>query len=260
MKKEELFNIIGEVDEQKVASAGMAIGVLKEYVYPTIVAVSVVTTFTTPMMIKSAKRFYNFTYKLIPQKWKEYLSTHTTSKKDTSADEQLWRQLFKKNFFKLCIASVILIAIINISFYLLHPFINKHLPPKVADLTSTIITLSLMSPFLQGLLTVNSDLARIYLTLWHKKITNRLPLIFCTVLRMAIIIIFITVVINHLFTKDFFTTYAIIGIFVVFLYKSKWLSKSYKNIERQFLSNLYRYKEKEEISTTQTKEEKTPND
>ncbi|MBE6467677.1 MAG: cation:proton antiporter [Alphaproteobacteria bacterium] len=228
-----------------IASAGMAIGVLKEYVYPTIVAVSVITTFTTPMMIKSSKRFYNFTYKLIPQKWKEYLSTHTTSKKDTSADEQLWRQLFKKYFFKLCIASIILVAIINISFHLIHPFATKLMPSKVADLLSMLITLVIMSPFLQGLLTVNSDLARIYLTLWHKKITNRLPLIFCTFLRMAIIIIFITVVINHLFTKDFFTTYAIIGIYVAFLYKSKLLSKSYKNIERQFLSNLYRYKEKE---------------
>ena len=236
----------------------MAIGVLKEYVYPTIVAVSVVTTFTTPMMIKSSKKFYTFTYKLIPQRWKDYLSTHTSSKKDTSADEQLWRQLFKKYFFKLCIASIILIAIINVSFYLLHPFINKYLPSKIADLISTIITLALMSPFLQGLLTVNSDLARIYLTLWHKKLTNRLPLIFCTVLRMAIIIIFITVVINHLFTKDFFTTYAIIGIFVVFLYRSKWLSKRYKNIERQFLSNLYRYKEKEELMSV--KEEKKSND
>jgi amino acid permease len=128
------------------------------------------------------------------------------------------------------------------------------MPPKVAALTSMLITLGLMSPFLQGLLTVNSDLARIYLTLWHKKITNRLPLIFCTFLRMTIIIIFISVVINHLFTKDFFTTYAIVGIFVAFLYKSKWLSKSYKNIERQFLSNLYRYKEKEE---TDKEKEKT---
>ena len=229
-----------------IASAGVAIGVLKEYVYPTIVAVSVITTFTTPIMIKSSKKFYNLTYKILPQKWKDYLSTHTSSKKDTSADEQLWRQLFKKYFFKLCVTSIILIAIINISFYLLHPFISKYLPLQPSGLTSTVLTLVLMSPFFKGLLTVNNDLARIYLTLWYKKITNRLPLILCTILRIAIIIIFMSVVINHLLTKDFITTYAIIALFVVFLYKSKWLSKSYKSIERQFLSNLYRYKEKEE--------------
>ena len=127
----------------------------------------------------------------------------------------------------------------------MHPQLVQHLPPRIADLTATLITLAAMSPFLQGLLTVNSDLARIYLTLWHKRITNRLPLILCTILRMAIIVIFIMVVINHLFTKDFFVTYALMGIFVVILYKSTWLSKKYKNIERQFLSNLYRYKEKE---------------
>ena len=228
-----------------IAASGMAIGVLGEYVYPSIVAVSVITTFTTPLMIKSAKPFYNFIHKLLPQKWKEYLSTHTSSKKDTNAEEELWKQLFKKYFFKLCIASIILIAIINLSFYILHPQLVQHLPPRIADLTATLITLAAMSPFLQGLLTVNSDLARIYLTLWHKRITNRLPLILCTILRMAIIVIFIMVVINHLFTKDFFVTYALMGIFVVILYKSTWLSKKYKNIERQFLSNLYRYKEKE---------------
>lgn len=228
-----------------IASTGMAIGVLGDYVYPTIVAVSVVTTFTTPLMIKSAKPFYSFVYRLIPVRWKEYLSTHTTSKKDTNAEEELWMQLFKKYFFKLCISSVILIALINISFYLLHPFLLKNMPSKLADITATLLTLAFMSPFLQGLLTVNSDLARIYLTLWHKRLTNRLPLVLCTVLRMAVIVIFIMVVINHLLTKDFYVTYALMGLVIAVLYKSTWLSRRYKNIERQFLSNLYRYKEKE---------------
>jgi len=228
-----------------IASSGMAIGVLGNYVYPTIVAVSVITTFTTPLMIKSAKPFYSIIYRHLPQNWKEYLNTHTTSKKDTNAEEELWKQLFKKYFFKLCIASVILIAIINISFYIIHPWLYNLMPPRIADLATTLLTLAAMSPFLQGLLTVNSDLARIYLTLWHKRLTNRLPLILCTALRMAIIVIFIMVVINHLFTKDFFVTYALMGIVVAVLYKSTWLSKKYKNIERQFLSNLYRYKEKE---------------
>lgn len=228
-----------------IASAGMSIGVLSSYVYPTIVAVSVITTFSTPLMIKSAKPFYSRIYKMLPTTWKEYLSTHTSSKKDTNAEEELWKQLFKKYFFKLCIASVILIAIINISFHIVHPLLLKHLPTRIADLTTTLLTLGAMSPFLQGLLTVNSDLARIYLTLWHKRITNRLPLILCTVLRMAIIIIFIMVVINHLFTKDFFVTYALMGLVIAVLYKSTWLSRKYKNIEQQFLSNLYRYKEQE---------------
>ena len=102
-----------------------------------------------------------------------------------------------------------------------------------------------MSPFLQGLLTVNSDLARIYLTLWNKRLTNRLPLILCTILRLAIIIIFIIVVINHLLTKNFLITYLLTGAIIFFLYHSNWLSKRYKSIEKQFLSNLYRYKEKE---------------
>lgn len=238
-----------------IAASGMAIGVLENYVYPTIVAVSVITTFTTPLMINAAKPFYNFVYHRLPQRWKDYLNTHTSSKKDTNAEEELWKQLFKKYFIKLCISSVILIAIINISFYILQPFLLTHLPERVAALSATLLTLAAMSPFLQGLLSVNSDLARIYLTLWHKRITNRLPLLLCTILRMAVIVIFIMIVINHLFTKDFYVTYALMGLFIVILYKSTWLSKKYKNIERQFLSNLYRYKEKD-TTTNETKPQK----
>jgi CPA2 family monovalent cation:H+ antiporter-2 len=236
-----------------IASAGMAIGVLGDYVYPTIVAVSVVTTFTTPLMIKSAKPFYTYLYKRLPQKWKDYLNTHTTSKKDTNAEDELWKDLFRKYFFKLCIASVILIAIMNLAFYALQPFLAAHLPPRIADFCATIITLAAMSPFLQGLLTVNSDLARIYLTLWNKRITNRLPLILCTILRLAIIVIFLMIVINHLFTKDFYITYALMGLVIVIVYKSKWLSKGYKSIEHQFLSNLYRHKDKDSTSTDNEK-------
>lgn len=223
-----------------IAASGMAIGVLGDYVYPIIVAVSVVTTFTTPMMIKVAPHFYSFIYKRFPASWKEYLSAHTTSRKDTNEEEELWIELFKKYFIKLCITSVILVAIINISFYFITPFIVKYLPPKVADISATLLTLAAMSPFLQGLLTVNNDLARIYLTLWNKRLTNRLPLILCTILRLAIIIIFIMVVINHLLTKNFYITCVLVGIMIAIIYKSTWLSKSYKNIEHQFLNNLYR--------------------
>ena len=228
-----------------IAASGMAIGVLNDYVYPIIVAVSVITTFTTPMMIKAASPFYNFIYHRFPPSWKEYLSSHTTSKKDTNEEEQLWLQLFKNYFIKLCIASIILIAIINISFYFVTPWLNKYLNPLATDIIATILTLAAMAPFLQGLLTVNNDLARIYLTLWHKRLTNRLPLILCTILRLAIIVMFILVVINHLLTKNFYITYALVGIMIVIIYKSKWLSNSYHHIERQFLANLYRNKGKD---------------
>ena len=233
-----------------IASAGMAIGVLNDYVYPIIVAVSVITTFTTPLMIKAASPFYSYIYQRFPTSWKEYLSSHTTSRKDTNEEEELWIALFKKYFIKLCITSVILIAIINLSFYFLVPFIRKYTNPLAADFLATLLTLAAMSPFLQGLLTVNSDLARIYLTLWNKRLTNRLPLILCTVLRLAIIIIFIMVVINHLLTKNLYITYALVGIMIAVIYKSTWLSKRYKNIEKQFLANLYRRKDKDDNSLT----------
>ena len=50
-----------------IASLGMSIKVLNPQVYPIIVAVSVITTFLTPMMIKSAEPAYNFARRILPE-------------------------------------------------------------------------------------------------------------------------------------------------------------------------------------------------
>ena len=56
-----------------IASLGMSIGVLSAKVYPIIVAVSVITTFLTPMMIKAAPKFYKSVTRFFPDSWNKYI-------------------------------------------------------------------------------------------------------------------------------------------------------------------------------------------
>ncbi len=135
-----------------IAALGMSIGVLDAKVYPIIVAVSVITTFLTPMMIKAADPFYKKITKLLPEKLDRYLERTTALANETRMEERRWKLLFKNYSLRLVLFSMILSAILGLSILFLKPFINTMLPNLPARITTTLITLAVMSPFLKALI------------------------------------------------------------------------------------------------------------
>lgn len=135
-----------------IAALGMSIGVLDAKVYPIIVAVSVITTFLTPMMVKAADPFYKKITKLLPEKLDRYLERTTALANETRMEERRWKLLFKNYSLRLVLFSMILSAILGLSILFLKPFINTMLPNLPARITTTLITLAVMSPFLKALI------------------------------------------------------------------------------------------------------------
>lgn len=135
-----------------IASLGMSIGVLNVKVYPIIVAVSVITTFLTPVMIKSSASFYKHLTKLFPASWNKYIEENTSGRPETKREEQLWRLLFKNYFSRITLFSMILYSIIALANYYLNPLIHRFLPDFWARVSVTLITLAVMSPFLKALI------------------------------------------------------------------------------------------------------------
>ncbi len=224
-----------------IASLGMNVGVLSGQVYPIIVAVSVLTTFTTPLMIKAAKPFYRKLYKHLPEKYKAFIDKYTSDKPATKAEENLWRELFLNYVIKLTLTSVILVAIINVNFLIVQGWLQKYMSERYAALITTILALTMMSPFLKNLLSPRERVRKIYSTLWQRSLKNRFPLVFMTTFRVVVLIMYIMVVLNHFLTKNIYVTYLIVFAVMFVLYKSKWLMHQYRKIETQFLGNLYRY-------------------
>lgn len=223
-----------------IASVGMNVGVLSNQVYPIIVAVSVLTTFTTPMMIKAAEPFYNKLQKILPEKYKKFIDKHTSDKPATNAEESLWKELFLNYIIKLSVSSVVLVAIININFIVIQGWLQRFMSERYAAFLTTILTLVMMSPFLKNLLSPREKVRKIYGTLWQRSIKNRFPLVFMSAFRVIILVMYIMVVLNHFLTKNIYVTYLTVAGVLLILYKSQWLMKQYHRIEEQFLSNLYR--------------------
>lgn len=135
-----------------IASLGMSIGVLNAKVYPIIVAVSVITTFLTPMMIKSSDAFYKKITKFIPANWNKYIERNTSLAVETQMEERRWKLLFKNYSLRLVLFSMILSTILGVSSYFIKPFIHNLLPDLAARMAVTAITLAIMAPFLKALI------------------------------------------------------------------------------------------------------------
>ncbi len=135
-----------------IASLGKGLGVLSDKVYPIIVAVSVITTFLTPMMIKSSDIAYKKITKLLPEKWTDYINKNSSSSQPTHSEERLWSALFKNYAIRLSIFSIILYSIIALA-TILRPFVRELIPYRIpANIVMTSLTFLVMAPFLKALL------------------------------------------------------------------------------------------------------------
>ena len=226
-----------------IASLGMNLKVVSPQIYPIIVAVSVLTTFTTPLMIKSAHPAYDFIYRHLPEKYKKFIDKHTSDKPTTNAEENLWKELFVNYFIKLSVTSVILVALMNVNFIIVQNLLQTYISEKYAALITTVFTLSVMAPFLKSLLTPREKVKKIYHTLWQRGIKNRIPIVCMIIFRLVLAAMFIMVVLNHFLTKNIYITYLIVFVLILALYKFQWLLRPYKKIENQFLRNLYQINE-----------------
>ncbi len=135
-----------------IASLGMSLGVIDNFVYPIIVAVSVITTFLTPLMIKSSNYVYKILDKILPEKWLNYIDQSAKSNVTALTEEKLWRELFKSYFTRIVLFSIILYAIIAFANQGLRPYATKWLPNVPMRICLTAVVLILMAPFLKALI------------------------------------------------------------------------------------------------------------
>ena len=78
-----------------IASLRWALGVIGDFLYPVVVAVSVVTTFLTPYMIRAAVPCYDRLVKIIPHRWLRRVEHSTAGTPETSQTAANWKKLIR---------------------------------------------------------------------------------------------------------------------------------------------------------------------
>jgi CPA2 family monovalent cation:H+ antiporter-2 len=227
-----------------IAALGMSMKLTSDFLYPLAVAVSAVTTFTTPYMIKISEKTYDWSEKFIPERIKSSLDRYHASSqrqggKGTAA------LMFKFYGMKILLNSVIILAII----YAVKNFVQGELASHYAEspytgaLTFLICVLASI-PFFWGLVRGGpgrqdkkiQDLHRVQGFLWALGI-GRL------VLALALLSLMVSQFVSLPIASG-----VIGGILLVTLAVSVIYGKRlYNFFEKEFQANLTE-KEKEQLS------------
>lgn len=219
-----------------IASLGMSLGVLNESLYPIIVAVSVLTIFTTPYFIKMADGAYAGVEKHLPRGLNFLISRYSKQVVDSNETKQLWIAIIKRYVWRILLYSVILLAEILFSRTFLFPLMEDYIP-RWGHLTATVITIAGMLPFLVAMSfsTTKPD-ERIRL---HRSASfYDVPLVAMRIVRYLLALFFIT----------YFTTLAYSSItgwlvgggcfILIMVFASTKLMQRYNRMEERFMNNL----------------------
>ena len=232
-----------------IAGVGRSLGVMRDFIYPVIIAVSVLTTFTTPYMIRLAGPAYDLLLRKLPPSWLERLrSNGENAAQRTAAEDNEWKKLLSAYLLRILLYGVILTALSIGSHLYLAPLVDKLLASAGETLRKAVcvtVTLSLMAPFLYGLGVNAGSINQSAPKLLREKSSNIWPILGLILLRAFLVIGIILGVCSSYFHLAGWTVFAIIAAGIVFIFAARRSLHKYSALEERFLSNFNEKEERE---------------
>ena len=221
-----------------IASLGLSLGIISNFLYPVVVTVSVITTFTTPYMIRGAVPVYKIVEKSLPKAWISRInkiSDIAPTNKDNS--QGYWKPLIIQMVINTLIYSVLSSAIVILMLTIGEAILKSFMPTKWAHLLCAAITIVMLAPFLRAMV-VKKNRSEEFRALWIGSRHNRAPLTFTIIARVAIAMSYVCYILNQLtdFPKAMMLCFAICA--VIFIVYSRSIKSQSIKLERLFLLNL----------------------
>ena len=223
-----------------IASLGLSLGVIGDFLYPVVVAVSVITTFLTPYMIRLATPAYNKLEKHLPGKLIKSLNQLAMGNTH-SQEESKWKRLLTQMTINTIVYSILSSASIAMMFAFVLPVTRKMLPGWelhwYANAITGVLTVALIAPFLRAMV-MKKNHSEEWKALWAESNRNRLPLLFTILVRFLIAVSFIFYICNFLsrFTNALMITIGFVVIVLIIL--SRRTKHRSITLERLFIQNL----------------------
>lgn len=221
-----------------IASLGLSLHVTGEFLYPVVVAVSVITTFLTPYMIRLSVPSYNVLERHLPKTWVRALNNITLSH-PSSAPKSNWHSLIAQMARITLIYTILSVATIALMFTFFLPFIRRMMPGMHwwANGICGVLTVMFIAPFLRAIV-MKKNHSEEFRALWNDSRSNRMPLLVTILVRLIIASAFVFYICNYLtrFTNALMMTIAVAVVGIMIL--SRGLKKQSIKMERMFVQNL----------------------
>ncbi len=214
-----------------IATLGLSLNVTSDFLYPVAVAVSVITTFTTPYMIKLSDTVYKFSDRKLPQKWKDLINNYSISA-EKIIEVNDWRKLVRNTVVNSIIFSVIILTVIIFNIKVIQPYFWEY---KWSRMITASITITIISPFLWALSFRKGDKTP-YSKIWANK-QYRGHLVILQFARIFLSLFYIGFLFDRLFSPQIALIGVSITLVILFLFYKK-IQNFYNILEDRFKFNL----------------------
>ena len=214
-----------------IATLGITLQVTSSFLYPIVVAVSAMTTFSTPYMIKFSGPFSDFLSRKLPRKWLKRIERYSASTQAIKTVNN-WKTVINAYLTQVVIHSIIIVAVILLSSRFILPLVKEY--PFGAAI-GALITLVFLAPFLWALSLRRVAVAEVSILLEERK--SRGPMAMLFLFRILIAIVYIGLLLNIFFSPKTALVAFVVAIILYFLFQKR-LNHQYHKIENHFLSNL----------------------
>ena len=222
-----------------IASLGLSLGVIGKFLYPVVVAVSVITTFLTPYMIRASEPCYNMLERRLPTSWISTLNHITLSHPSGKGAKNNWKNLLKQMTVNTVIYTILSVTVVALMLSLFLPFIRHLLIGWhwTANFICGALTVLMISPFLRAMV-MKKNHSEEFKALWAESRINHLPLIFTIIVRVVVASSFVFYICNYLSRFANALIIAIAVAVVLLMIMSRSLKHSSIRLERMFVQNL----------------------
>jgi CPA2 family monovalent cation:H+ antiporter-2 len=220
-----------------IATLGLKLHVTSDYLYPIAVGVSVITTFTTPYMIRLADPFHNWLAPRLPLKWRTAINQYSTGAQTIQAESD-WHIVLRSYLLVMASNSVVIIAMILLSGNYLLPLLKANIGDgQLPAIVTVAITLFASAPFFWGL-AIRRLHSLAYTNLWLDKKYNHGPLVMLEVVRNILLVVLVGFMVEQLFNTMIALVAILPVIVIVLLVFARRLNSFYARVEKRFLTNL----------------------
>ncbi|MCR4918755.1 MAG: cation:proton antiporter [Prevotella sp.] len=231
-----------------IASLGLSLGVVSDFLYPVVVAVSVTTTFLTPYMIRAAVPAYGLLERRLPSRLVGQLNRMATSRHDAS-NSGLWHRLLVPMAMNTLIYSTLSSATVFLMFVFVLPLVSS-LPMMEgrwwANAIVGVATVVLIAPFLRAMM-IKKNKSPEWRQLWAESPRNHLPLLFTVMVRMVIALSYVFYVIDRLFHFSLAVMLTAGIVLIVLMIRSRYVKSNSILLERMFKQNLNAHEIEEQL-------------
>ena len=218
-----------------IAGLGISLGVMDRYLYPVIVASSILTIIATPVLIKQADKLIPKLTAKMPEKLRSRIENYTSGDQAEEETSAAWKAVIKDFFIKIAVYGSIMLVVTIVCVRHVQPFLEKTVgetPSKIGVTVFLYIVIAFFSVPFMGKKSAE------FTELWMDRLSNRPPLIVMTAIKIAMLEVIAIIPLLKFFNIGNILIIFLLPLSILLVSRSDFIATYYLQLETRFFANL----------------------